>query len=69
VADREVHGVELPEDLQQEYHVDLTFEIKRKILGEKRPLYGIDIASQTAKLSQTGSRSEVIGAIATAVWC
>src|SRR5260221_1041569 len=25
---------ELPEDLKQEYHVDLTFEIKRKILGE-----------------------------------
>jgi hypothetical protein len=45
----------LPEDLKQEYHVDLTFEIKRKILGENiARLYGIDIAAQTAKLSQDG---------------
>ena len=27
---------ELPDDFEQEYHVDLTLEIKRKILGEKR---------------------------------
>ena len=46
---------ELPEDLKQEYHVDLTFEIKRKILGENiARLYGIDIAAQTAKLAGTG---------------
>jgi uncharacterized protein len=46
---------QLPEDLQQEYHVDLTPEIKRKILGENAArLYGIDIATQTAKLSQDG---------------
>jgi predicted TIM-barrel fold metal-dependent hydrolase len=44
---------ELPDDLKQEYHVDLTFEIKRKILGENTArLYGIDIAAQTAKLSR-----------------
>src|SRR5216684_7658907 len=44
---------EMPEDLKQEYHVDLTFEIKRKILGENTArLYGIDIAAQTAKLSR-----------------
>ena len=44
---------ELPDDLKQEYHVDLTFEIKRKILGENTArLYGIDIATQTAKLSR-----------------
>jgi uncharacterized protein len=46
---------ELAEDLKQEYHVDLTPEIKRKILGENAArLYGIDIAAQTAKLSQDG---------------
>ena len=46
---------ELPEDLKQEYHVDLTFEIKRKILGQNAArLYGIDIAAQTAKLSRDG---------------
>ena len=44
---------ELSEDLKQEYHVDLTLEIKRKILGENAArLYGIDIAAQTAKLSR-----------------
>jgi hypothetical protein len=44
---------ELPEELKQEYHVDLTLEIKRKILGETAGrLYGIDIAAQTAKLSR-----------------
>ena len=46
---------ELPDDLKQEYHVDLTFEIKRKILGENAArLYGIDIAAQTAKLTRDG---------------
>ena len=49
---------ELPEDLKQEYHVDLTPEIKRKILGENAArLYGIDIAAQTAKLRQDGLRA------------
>jgi hypothetical protein len=46
---------ELPEDLKQEYQVDLTAEIKRKILGENiARLYGIDIAAQTAKLNRDG---------------
>ena len=45
----------LPEDLKQEYHVDLTLEIKQKILGENiARLYGIDIAAQTAKLNTVG---------------
>lgn len=45
----------LPEDVKKEYGVDLTLEIKRKILGENvARLYGIDIASQKAKLSQDG---------------
>src|SRR5262245_62780764 len=44
---------ELPEDLKQEYHVDLTPEIKRKILGENAArLYGIDIGAQKDKLSR-----------------
>jgi predicted TIM-barrel fold metal-dependent hydrolase len=44
---------ELPDDLKQEYHADLTLDIKRKILGENAArLYGIDIAAQTAKLSR-----------------
>jgi len=44
---------ELPDDLKQEYHCDLTLEIKRKILGENAArLYGIDIGAQKAKLSR-----------------
>jgi len=46
---------ELPDDVKQEYHVDLTLETKRKILGENAArLYGIDIPAQTAKLSRDG---------------
>jgi len=46
---------QLPEDLKEEYHVDLTPEIKRKILNENATrLYGIDIAAQTAKFSRDG---------------
>jgi uncharacterized protein len=46
---------ELPDDIKKEYSVDLTLEIKRKILGENAArLYGIDIATQKAKLSQDG---------------
>lgn len=42
---------ELPHDLKEEYHVDLTVETKRKILGENAArLYGIDIPAKTAKL-------------------
>jgi hypothetical protein len=44
---------EFPDDLKQEYHVDLTSEVKRKILGENAArLYGIDIEAQTAKLTR-----------------
>ena len=46
---------ELPDDIKKEYGVDLTLEIKRKILGENAArLYGIDIATQQAKLSRDG---------------
>jgi uncharacterized protein len=46
---------ELPEDLKQEYRVDLTPEVKRKILGGNaaRP-YGIDIPEQAARLGRDG---------------
>jgi len=44
---------ELPEDLKQEYHTQLTPDLKRKILGENvARLYGIDIPAQTEKLSR-----------------
>ncbi len=44
---------ELPDDVKQEYGVDLTLETKRKILGENAArLYGIDIDTQRAKLRQ-----------------
>jgi predicted TIM-barrel fold metal-dependent hydrolase len=46
---------ELPEEIKKEYGVDLTLDIKRKILGENAArLYGIDISTQKAKLSQDG---------------
>jgi uncharacterized protein len=46
---------EMPADLKEEYHADLTPEIKRKILGENAArLYGIDIATQAAKLKNDG---------------
>lgn len=46
---------ELPDEIKKEYGVDLTLEIKRKILGENAArLYGIDLAMQQAKLSQDG---------------
>ena len=44
---------ELPEDIKQEYGVDLSLETKRKVLGENAArLYGIDIAAWREKLSQ-----------------
>jgi len=46
---------ELPDEIKKEYSVDLTLEIKRKILGENAArLYGIDLAMQQAKLRQDG---------------
>jgi hypothetical protein len=44
---------EFPEDIKQEYHVDLTLETKRKILAENAArLYGIDLKARRQKLSQ-----------------
>jgi predicted TIM-barrel fold metal-dependent hydrolase len=46
---------ELPEDIKQEYGVDLTLDIKSKILGENAArLYGIDIDTRKATLSRDG---------------
>jgi hypothetical protein len=43
---------ELPDDIKDEYKVDLTPEVKRKILGENAArLYGIDIPERLEKLS------------------
>jgi hypothetical protein len=48
---------ELPDDIRQEYGVDLTLETKQKILGENAArLYGIDLAAHREKL-----RRDVIG--------
>jgi uncharacterized protein len=53
---------ELPDEVKQEYHVDLTLETKRKILGENAArLYGIDIAAQTAKLRSDAISAERAG--------
>jgi len=42
---------EMPEDLKKEYGVDLTMEIKKKILGENTAkVWGIDIEQQKKKL-------------------
>ena len=47
-----VLGVELPDDLKAEYGVDLTKEIKRKILGlNAARLYGIDPEEHLTKIS------------------
>jgi predicted TIM-barrel fold metal-dependent hydrolase len=44
---------EFPDDLRQEYHAELTPELKRKILGENAArLYGIDIPAQAERLKQ-----------------
>lgn len=42
----------LPDDIREETGVDLSLDVKRKILGENAArLYGIDIAAQKAKLA------------------
>jgi predicted TIM-barrel fold metal-dependent hydrolase len=49
----EFMSLELPDDIKQEYGVDLTPQAKRKVLGENAArLYGIDIAVRREKLSQ-----------------
>jgi predicted TIM-barrel fold metal-dependent hydrolase len=43
---------ELPQDLKEEFKVDLTPEVKEKIMGlNAARLYGIDVEEQRAKLS------------------
>ena len=44
---------ELPDDIKEEYKVDLTPEVKRKILGENAArIYGMDIPERLEKLGQ-----------------
>jgi predicted TIM-barrel fold metal-dependent hydrolase len=44
---------ELPDDIKEEFKVELTPEVKRKIMGENvAGLYGIDIPAHRKKLSQ-----------------
>jgi predicted TIM-barrel fold metal-dependent hydrolase len=44
---------ELPDDIKEEFGVDLTIETKRKILGTNAArLYGIDMPAQREKLSR-----------------
>ena len=44
---------ELPDEVQKETGVNLTLDVKKKILGENAAkLYGIDIPAQKAKLKQ-----------------
>jgi predicted TIM-barrel fold metal-dependent hydrolase len=44
---------ELPEDLQKEFGVSLTLDVKKKILGENAArLYGIDIDVQKKEQGQ-----------------
>ena len=52
MADRQVHGFELPDDICKEAGVDLTLEAKKKILGlNAAKLYDIDIGAQKNKLA------------------
>ena len=46
-------ALELPDDIKEEYGVDITPEAKRKVLGENAArLYGIDLPAHREKLSQ-----------------
>ena len=57
---------EFPDDIKEEYKVDLTRTVKRKILGENAArLYGMDIADKKRKLShdEIGARLAAAGGI------
>ena len=44
---------QMPQSLKQEFGVDLTLEVKKKILGENAArLYGIDIQAQKKELAK-----------------
>ena len=46
-------ALELPEDIKEEYKVDLTPEVKRKVLGENAAwIYGIDIPERLEKVGR-----------------
>ena len=57
-------GFDLPDDIKEEFGVDLTLETKRKILGENcARLYGIDIEARKEKLSrdEIGVKQAAVG--------
>lgn len=56
---------ELPDDMSKEYGVELSLEIKRKILGENAArLYGIDPAAHREKLRRDAIGIDLAAAIA-----
>jgi len=53
---------EMPQDLKDEYHVDLTPEIKEKILGlNAARLYNLDIAERSQALARDSIAQRVAG--------
>jgi len=57
---------ELPDDLKQEFNVDLDLEAKRKILGlNAARLYGMDIAAVSAKIKSDAFAQQAAAAPAT----
>ena len=60
-------GFQLPGDIQEEFGVELTPAIKRKIMGENAArLYGIDIKERRASLSGDGISARLSAASAQA---
>ena len=55
---------ELPDEIKEEYGgVDLTLDVKRKVLGENAArLYGIDIAQRREQLSRDALGVQLSGA-------
>ena len=54
---------QLPDDIREEYGVELSLETKRKVLGENAArLYGIDIAIRREPLSQDPIGRQLAGA-------
>ena len=55
-------GFQLPDDIREEFGVELTPAIKRKIMGENAArLYGIDIEAQRAKLANDDIGARLAG--------
>ena len=58
---------ELPDDIAKEYGVELTLDVKEKVLGlNAANLYGIDVAAQKAKLAGDDVSARIANAMAVA---